>query len=91
MIVFLKMSHFILLNHLVRLGGKWSPARLAAALQVTKAAVTNNLKRLEARGLVFGHLFQNRIGRRGIQAVDQNGRFAKPLMEIAHEWIFLSS
>jgi len=48
----MKMSHFILLNHLVRLGGKWSPARLAAALQVTKAAITNTLNRLEARGLV---------------------------------------
>jgi len=48
----MKMSHFILLNHLVRLGGKWSPARLAAALQVTKAAITNTLSRLEARGLV---------------------------------------
>lgn len=48
----MKMSHFILLNHLLRLGGKWSPARLAVALQVTKAAITNTLKRLEARGLV---------------------------------------
>ncbi len=48
----MKMSHFILLNHLLRLGGKWSPARLASALQVTKAAITNTLKRLEARGLV---------------------------------------
>lgn len=48
----LRMPHFVLLNHLVRLGGKWSPARLAAAFQVTRAAVTNTLKRLEARGLV---------------------------------------
>jgi DNA-binding MarR family transcriptional regulator len=48
----MKMSHFALLNHLVRLGGKWSPARLAAALQVTRAAITNTLNRLEARGLV---------------------------------------
>ena len=48
----MKMSHFALLNHLVRLGGEWSPARLAAALQVTRAAITNTLNRLEARGLV---------------------------------------
>ncbi len=48
----MKMSHFALLNHLARLGGKWSPARLAAALQVTRAAITNTLNRLEARGLV---------------------------------------
>lgn len=48
----MKMSHFALLNHLARLGGEWSPARLAAALQVTRAAITNTLNRLEARGLV---------------------------------------
>lgn len=48
----LKMSHFIMLNHLVRLGGKWSPARLAAAFQVTRAAITNTMNRLEARGLI---------------------------------------
>ena len=48
----LKISHFVVLNHLVRLGGEWNPARLAAAFQITKAAMTNTLKRLEARGLV---------------------------------------
>lgn len=48
----MRMSHFVLLNHLLRLGGKWSPARLAAALQVTRAAITNTLKRLERDGLV---------------------------------------
>ena len=48
----LKMSHFILINHLARLGGKWGPARLAAALQVTRAAITNTMNRLEQQGLV---------------------------------------
>ena len=48
----LKMSQFVVLNHLVRLGGKWSPARLANAFQVTKGAMTNTLQRLEKRGLV---------------------------------------
>jgi len=48
----LKMSHFVLLNHLARLGGKWSPARLASAFQVTRAAITNTMKRLESRGLI---------------------------------------
>ena len=48
----LKMSQFIVLNHLVRLGGDWSPARLAKAFQVTKGAITNTLQRLESRGLV---------------------------------------
>ena len=48
----LKVSQFVVLNHLVRLGGQWSPARLANALQVTKGAMTNTLQRLEKRGLV---------------------------------------
>ncbi len=48
----LKISQFIALNHLVRLDGDWGPARLASAFQVTKAAITNTLKRLESRGLV---------------------------------------
>ena len=48
----LKFSQFVVLNHLVRLGGEWSPARLASAFQVTKGAMTNTLQRLEMRGLV---------------------------------------
>ena len=48
----LKMSHFVLLNHLARQGGDWSPARLASAFQVTKGAITNTVQRLESRGLV---------------------------------------
>jgi DNA-binding MarR family transcriptional regulator len=48
----LKMPQFGVLNHLVRLGGEWSPARLASAFQVTKGAMTNTLQRLEARGLI---------------------------------------
>ncbi len=48
----LKVSQFGVLNHLLRLGGQWSPARLASAFQVTKGAMTNTLQRLEKRGLV---------------------------------------
>ena len=48
----LKISQFNILNHLLRLGGDWSPARLASAFQVTKGAITNSLQRLESRGLV---------------------------------------
>lgn len=43
---------FNVLNHLVRLPGDWSPARLARAFQVTKGAMTNTLQRLEASGCV---------------------------------------
>ena len=48
----LKVSQFTVLNHLVRLGGDWSPVRLARAFQVTKGAMTNTVRRLEKRGLV---------------------------------------
>lgn len=48
----LLLSHFILLNHLVRVGDGTPPARIAAALQLAKGAVTNTMQRLEERGLV---------------------------------------
>jgi len=48
----LRMAQFTLLNHMVRMGDGWSPHRLARAMQVTKGAMTNTLRRLEARGAV---------------------------------------
>ena len=48
----LKVSHFGVLNHFVRLGGERTPAELASAFQVTKGAMTNTLSKLEARDLV---------------------------------------
>jgi DNA-binding MarR family transcriptional regulator len=41
-----------MLHHLSRLGGEWTPARLAAALQVTRGAITNTVKRLEKKRFV---------------------------------------
>lgn len=48
----LKTSQFNVLNHLVRLGGVWSPSRLAKAFQVTKGAMTNTLQRLEKKDFI---------------------------------------
>ena len=48
----LSMAQFGVLNHFVRLGGERTPARLAAAFQVTRGAMTNTLARLEAQGFV---------------------------------------
>ena len=48
----LTVAQFGLLNHLVRLDGDWSPARLAAAFQVTKGTMTSTLQRLEAKGFI---------------------------------------
>lgn len=48
----MSLAQFSVLNHFCRLGGAWSPTRLASAFQVTKGAMTNTLQRLEAHGFV---------------------------------------
>jgi DNA-binding MarR family transcriptional regulator len=48
----LTVAQFGLLNHLVRLGDGKTPARLAAAFQVTRGTMTSTLQKLEAKGFV---------------------------------------
>ena len=48
----LHVSHFGVINHLVRLGDGRTPLQIARAFQVTKATMTNTLSKLSARGLV---------------------------------------
>lgn len=48
----MRIAHFTVLNHFVRLGGEQSPASLASAFQVTKGAMTNTLQRLDAKSFV---------------------------------------
>jgi len=48
----LTVAQFSLLNHLVRLGDDELPARLAAAFQVTKGAMSNTIQKLELKGFV---------------------------------------
>jgi DNA-binding MarR family transcriptional regulator len=48
----LRASHFVVLNHLVRLGDGRSLARIARAVQVERPAMTNTIQKLEARSLV---------------------------------------
>ncbi len=48
----LRLPHFTVLNHLVRLGDGRTPGAIARAFQVPKAAMTNTLQRLEERGFV---------------------------------------
>ena len=45
-------SHFSVINHLSRLGDGRTPARIAAAFQVTKATMTNTLSKLSSRGMI---------------------------------------
>ncbi len=48
----LRASHFVVLNHLTRLGDGRSLARIARAVQVERPTMTNTIQKLEARGLV---------------------------------------
>lgn len=48
----LTQAQFTVLNHGVRMGDGWTPARLAAAFQVTKGTFTSTLQKLEAKGFV---------------------------------------
>jgi DNA-binding MarR family transcriptional regulator len=48
----LNLSQFTVLNHFARLGGERSLVQLAGAMQVTKAAMTNTVGRLQAKGLL---------------------------------------
>ena len=48
----LNLAQFVVLNHFHRLGGEHSLVRLAGAMQVTKAAMTNTITRLHAKGWV---------------------------------------
>jgi DNA-binding MarR family transcriptional regulator len=45
-------SHFSIVNHLVRLGDGKPPAKIASAMQVTKATMTHSLQVLEKRGFI---------------------------------------
>ena len=45
-------SQFSVLNWFLRVDERATPGRLAEAFQVTRGAMTNTLKKLEARGLV---------------------------------------
>lgn len=46
----MEMSHFSVLNYLARVNEERTPAQLAAALHVTRGAMTNTLSRLEVAG-----------------------------------------
>ena len=87
----LKISQFSVLNHLVRLGGEWSPARLARAFQVTKGAMTNTLQRLEKRANRFRRLVERRPGAvprlvADFRAVDESFRVAEARVRCMGSW-----
>jgi DNA-binding MarR family transcriptional regulator len=48
----MELSHFMVLNHFAGLGGEKTPAQLARIFHVTKGAMSNTRKRLDAAGYV---------------------------------------
>ena len=48
----MELSHFMVLSHFARLGGEKTPAQLARIFHVTKGAMSNTLRRLDAAGYV---------------------------------------
>ncbi|GAA6155207.1 MarR family winged helix-turn-helix transcriptional regulator [Pyruvatibacter sp. HU-CL02332] len=48
----LTVPQFSVLNHFVRLGGPRTPAQLASSFQVSRATMTNTLKRLDEAGFI---------------------------------------
>lgn len=48
----MELSHFMVLNHFARLGGEKTPGQLARIFHVTKGAMSNTVRRLEAAGYV---------------------------------------
>lgn len=74
----LTVAQFGVLNHLVRLEdqGDWSPARLAAAFQVTKGTMTSTLQRLETKGFIAVHKNPS-DGRAKIVTLTRAGREAR--------------
>ena len=48
----MEISHFSVLNHLVRLADERSPAQLAKSFHVTRGAMTNTLSKLEWAGYI---------------------------------------
>lgn len=90
----MRLAHFSVLNHFVRLGGEQSPVSLANAFQVTKGAMTNTLQRLDAKGFIQirpdpsdgrGKLVT--ISEAGIHAHHNAIAALAPLMEnVAHEF-----
>lgn len=67
------VPQFSVLNHFVRLGGPRTPAQLASSFQVSRATMTNTLKRLDEAGLIVAHRDPN-DGRSKKIDITQEGR-----------------
>lgn len=72
----LTRAQFTILNWFCRVDNAASPGRLASALQVTKGAITNSLKKLEAKGFIEIRA-DAQSGRQKVVMLTQTGRKAR--------------
>lgn len=72
----LPLSQFAVLNHFSHLGGEKSPAQLARVFHLTKGAMTNTIKRLEAVGYVRVR-DDAQDGRRKLVSLTERGKIAR--------------
>jgi len=72
----MELSHFSVLNHLANTGAERTPAQLARSFHVTKGAMTNTLRKLEAAGHVHVRPDWD-DARRKLVAVSPSGRAAR--------------
>jgi DNA-binding MarR family transcriptional regulator len=70
------MPQFSVLHHLARLGGEWTPVRLANAMQVTKGAMTNTLGHLAGKDFIAIRP-DDRDGRAKLVSLTSKGRHAR--------------
>ncbi len=72
------MPQFEVLHHLARLGGEWTPLRLANAMQLTKGAMTNTLNHLSRKGYVSIRP-DDRDGRSKLVSLTDEGQKARDM------------
>ena len=76
------MPQFEVLHHLARLGGEWTPLRLANAMQLSKGAMTNTIARLARHGHVEVRP-DDRDGRSKLVSLTKEGRAARDAAIVA--------
>ena len=72
----MELSHFMVLNHLCQVQAERTPAELARVFQLTRAAMTNTLRRLERAGHVHVRPDWD-DGRRKLVSISPSGRQAR--------------